>query len=265
MSIVSDGNYRVSALHAFNDNYIWMIDNGVGAIVIDPGDVAPVWQALEARSLALEAVLLTHKHHDHVGGVGALRKRYKLPVYGPARDQIESVTHALKEGDAVASRNFPGLALKVIEVPGHTNGHIVYYAAKQKWLFCGDMLFGAGCGRMMEGTPQIMVSSLAKLTALPDDTLVFSAHEYTISNLRFALEIEPGNPDILKRMREDSAKREKGQPTLPSTMALEKATNPFLRNKEPPVIENLFAMGRLKEKNAVEAFAVMREWKNNYR
>ncbi|MDL2283817.1 hydroxyacylglutathione hydrolase [Oxalobacter sp. OttesenSCG-928-P03] len=264
MADLSEQTLHVTALPAFNDNYIWLIDNGTHAVVIDPGEAEVVMTELKKRALSLSAILLTHRHDDHISGVPRLLTEYDTPVYGPKNDDIIAVTHPLEEGSPLTIEAL-GLSLTVMDVPGHTRGHIAYYARMRRWLFCGDMLFGAGCGRMLEGTPEMMIASLAKFTALPDDTLVFCAHEYTLSNLKFALEIEPDNPDILQRMRDDSAKRDQMQPTLPSTMALEKKTNPFLRNMEPDVLERLLSLGLIKSKNTVDAFAAMREWKNIYR
>lgn len=261
---MSEQTLSVTALPAFDDNYIWLIDNGTDAAVIDPGDANVVMTELQKRSLSLCAILLTHRHDDHINGVAKLFSELNPPVYGPKNDDILGITHPLQEGDPLTIETL-GLSFTILDVPGHTHGHIAYYAHKPKWLFCGDMLFGAGCGRMFEGTPEMMVSSLAKFTALPDETQVFAGHEYTLSNLKFALEIEPDNPDIIKRIQADSTRREMKQPTLPSTIGLEKKTNPFLRNREPDVLERLLSLGLIKSKNTVDAFAAMREWKNIYR
>lgn len=254
----------VTALSAFNDNYIWLIDNGKQAIVVDPGDAAIVMAALHKRSLPLHAILLTHRHDDHTGGLPRLIAEYAPPVYGPKNDNIPGVSHPVQEGDMLSIEALD-LSFTVLDVPGHTRGHLAYYSSQHQWLFCGDMLFGAGCGRMFEGTPEIMTASLAKLAALPDETQVFAAHEYTLSNLKFALEIEPANPDLLKRLKDDTAKRHKKQPTLPSTIGLEKKTNPFLRNKEASVLKQLASRGLIHSNDPVDAFAAMREWKNIYR
>lgn len=264
MADLSEQTLNVTALPAFNDNYIWLIDNGANAVVIDPGDAAVVMTELQKRALSLSAILLTHRHDDHISGVSRIVAEYDAPVYGPKNDDIPFVNHPLQEGDPLTIDAL-GLSLTILDVPGHTRGHIAYYSRMRRWLFCGDMLFGAGCGRMLEGTPEMMIASLAKFTALPDETLVFAAHEYTLANLKFALEIEPDNPDIRKRIRDDSARRDKKQPTLPSTIGLEKKTNPFLRNSEPDVLKRLLSLGMIKSKNTVDAFAAMREWKNIYR
>lgn len=260
----TDRTLHVSPIPAFNDNYIWMVDNSKEAIVVDPGDAGPVLSTLQKRSLKLCAIVLTHRHEDHIGGVARLLEEYDVPVYGPRFDPIEQVTQLVQEGDIVTIPELAGLQLSVLDVPGHTKGHIAYYAEKEKWLFCGDMLFGAGCGRMFEGTPEQMWASLSKMAALPDDVEVFAGHEYTLSNLKFAREIEPDNKALADRIREDVAKRNRRQPTLPSTIGLEKATNPFLRADRAEVMKRLESLGKLETKDPVHAFAAMREWKNNY-
>jgi len=264
MPSLSGKSLNVLAIPTFEDNYVWLIHDGVHAAVIDPGEAVPVSEQLKARRLVLTAILLTHRHDDHIGGVEGLLRNASVPVYGPSNDPIEAVTDRVAEGDIV---NLPelGVKLSVLDVPGHTRGHIAYVAHEQRWLFSGDMLFGAGCGRMFEGTPEMMVAAMAKFSALPDDTQVFCAHEYTLSNLRFAQEIEPGNQAIRARIKAEKAKREQGLPTVPSTIGLEKATNPFLRSNEPAVIERMLSLGRIKQKDPTETFAALREWKNTYR
>jgi hydroxyacylglutathione hydrolase len=254
---------NVLTVPAFNDNYLWLIHDGEHAAVVDPGDAAPILAALRANHLSLTAILTTHHHADHVGGVTALLQTYNVPVYGPARDRIPAVTRQLHEGDVVALEK-PGLRFHVIDVPGHTLGHIAYYEQEHGWLFCGDTLFAGGCGRLFEGTPAQMLSSLDKLAALPDDTKVYCAHEYTMSNLRFAQAAEPGNSAITERLHIEQAKRDSHLPTVPSSIGLEKKTNPFLRSRETAVINQLRAENKLREADPVTAFAALREWKNNF-
>jgi hydroxyacylglutathione hydrolase len=260
----SPSTLAVLTVPAFKDNYLWLIHDGVHAAVVDPGDGQPILDALRAHGLTLTAILLTHHHADHIGGVPQLLAEYSVPVYGPRNDHIAAVTHPLGEGDRV---QVPGLALElsVLDVPGHTLGHIAYVRETPgaHWLFCGDTLFGGGCGRLFEGTPEQMAASLAKLAALPEDTLVYCAHEYTLSNLRFAEAVEPGNRALQMRLEADSKARGTNLPTIPSNIAIENATNPFLRATEPAIIDSLVAAGRLQPgATPVAAFAALREWKN---
>lgn len=223
----------ITALSAFQDNYIWVLHTDQHAIVVDPGDAGPVRAFLDAHSLTLVAVLITHHHHDHTGGSLALRQHYACAVYGPNNPLIKSVTD-ITRGDE--SLDFPelGLELKVIELPGHTLDHLAYYGAKS--LFCGDTVFGCGCGKLFEGTPEIMSRSLDKILALPDTTGMYCGHEYTLSNIAFALTIDSHNAALHAREHADRMRRRQLQPTLPSTLALEKATNPFLRFHHPDMI-----------------------------
>ena len=255
---------QVTAVPAFADNYLWLIHDHQHAAVVDPGDAAPIEAALGAMHLKLAAILLTHHHGDHVGGVADLLRHWPVPVFGPAREKIAGITHPLAEGDSVSLPEL-GLDLEVLDVPGHTAGHIAYVAPVQHWLFCGDTLFAGGCGRLFEGTPAQMTDSLAKLAALPDDTRVYCAHEYTVSNLRFAVAAEPGNAVVARRLADAMAMRERGEATVPSTIGLEKATNPFLRYREPGIVQTLRTEGRLQQDEPVPAFAALREWKNSYR
>jgi hydroxyacylglutathione hydrolase len=267
----ASGKLHVLAVPAFNDNYLWLIHDGRSAAVVDPGDAGPILTALRAHALTLTAILLTHHHRDHIGGVPALLQQHDVPVFGPRHDGIAAVTQPLGEGDRITVPGI-GLALTVIDVPGHTNGHIAYYSEseegenkKERRLFCGDTLFAGGCGRLFEGTPAQMAASLDKLAALPPDTQVFCAHEYTLSNLRFALAVEPGNETLQARMETDSATRQRGMPTVPSTIAVERATNPFLRYREPGIAQGLAADGKVTPGAApLAVFAALREYKNHF-
>ena len=258
----------VLTLPAFNDNYLWLIHDGQHAVAVDPGDAHVILAALEAHQLTLTAILLTHHHADHIGGVPELLQHYAVPVYGPRNEAIAAVTHPLGEGEQLT---VPGLDLQlsVLDVPGHTSGHIAYVRQAQgseaAWLFCGDTLFAGGCGRLFEGTPAQMVSSLAKLAALPDATRVYCAHEYTLANLRFASAAEPGNRALKERIAVESAKRAQGIPTVPSSIGVEKASNPFLRYREPAIVAGLIAANKLAPgAPPVAAFAALREWKNTF-
>ncbi|QJE02539.1 hydroxyacylglutathione hydrolase [Massilia forsythiae] len=254
----------VLTVPAFKDNYLWLIHDGAHAAVVDPGDADPILEALAAHGLTLTAILLTHHHADHIGGVPRLLEHADVPVFGPRNDGIDAVTQPLGEGERITVPGI-GLDLRVLDVPGHTLGHIAYVRDEPgaAWLFCGDTLFGAGCGRLFEGTPAQMADSLAKLAALPDDTLVYCAHEYTLSNLRFAQQVEPGNRALQMRIVADNQARGTNLPTIPSTIAIEKATNPFLRADEPAIVESLVEVGRLQPgADALAAFTALREWKN---
>jgi len=246
---------------AFSDNYIWLLRDGNVAAVVDPGDAAPVIAYLEREGLALSAILATHHHGDHVGGIPALLARGRVPVFGPAAEVIPGRTKALAQGDVIV---VPGLDLElsVLDIPGHTAGHIAFVG--KDLVFSGDTLFAAGCGRLFEGTPTQMVSSLDKLAALPGDTAVYCGHEYTLSNLRFALAVEPGRDELLQRQTREQAKRDRGVPTLPSTMAEELSTNPFLRAGEMSVRAAVEQHSGRALRDRVGVFAELRAWKNSF-
>lgn len=278
---------RLTPLPAFSDNYLWLLHDGARALVVDPGDAQPVLDALDRLGLTLESILVTHHHMDHIGGVDRLREATGAMVFGPARENIPKPFKALSDGDRV---NTLGLAFRVIDVPGHTAGHIAYWCAgvvcdpdmkSRPLLFCGDTLFSGGCGRLFEGTPAQMLSSLDRLGALPGNTLVCCTHEYTLGNLRFALEVEPANLALRDYQAACVGLRENNQPTLPSSLALELQINPFLRSRQPAVIDAArrfeasslrseapiapaTAMGPLAD-DEVAVFAAIREWKNRFR
>lgn len=255
-----------SVLHvrAFQDNYIWLIrgDSATRVAAVDPGDAAPVLDFLRREGLDLTAILCTHHHPDHVGGVAALVREYPVPVYGPAAESIGGVTHPLRENDVVQLAAL-GMSFRVIEIPGHTRGHIAFVG--EGLLFCGDTLFSAGCGRLFEGTPEQMHRSLSRLAALPDATQVYCGHEYTQANLRFALAVEPGNPETAAYAREAEAIRARGEPTLPSTIGRERRINPFLRAGESSVKRAAEQHAQTALNDEIAVFAAVRRWKDNYR
>lgn len=251
MQIFKNTSLSVLTIPAFDDNYIWLIHNNLYAAVIDPGDAIPVLNTLKNHNLTLSAILLTHHHIDHVGGVSDILQYFNVPVYGPADASIISITQPLKENDLIYIVTLR-LELKVISVPGHTLRDIAYFVPSEGWLFSGDTLFSGGCGRLFEGTPEQMTYSLAKLAMLPDDTKVFCAHEYTLSNLRFAREIEPNNIALTIRFSITKYKLKQRQPTIPSTLSIEKKTNPFLRYTCPAIIACLKKTGRIPYNFSIE-------------
>ena len=259
---------QIDPVKAFNDNYLWVFHHqgGRSACVVDPGDAQPVLDYLAANNLTLTAILVTHHHADHIGGINQLLTRYEVPVYGPGSAKIPQVTHPLKESDQI---NVMGVNFKVLEVPGHTLEHIAYYASSSAninapVLFCGDTLFAAGCGRMFEGTPPMMYDSLQKLASLPPETLVFCTHEYTMSNLNFAKAVMPDNTNLQKRVYDEKSKRDQDLPTLPSTIKLELQTNPFLRCSDPLVMTSANTHAKAEQKDPATIFGILRRWKDNF-
>jgi hydroxyacylglutathione hydrolase len=253
---------EVRRVYAFDDNYIWLIgcrDNPHVAIV-DPGDAEPVIERLEQDGLQAVAILITHHHGDHTGGVKELVQRYDIPVYGPAHERIPALTHPLGEGDTVTLEEC-GLHFRVLDTPGHTRGHVCYVGHDA--LFCGDTLFTAGCGRLFEGTPEQMYASLEKLRALPDETVVYCAHEYTQANLAFAVVAEPDNLATRERQEEVRRLRAEHRDTVPALLGLEKQTNPFLRSHVPALIEAAAQFAGHPLESPAEVFATVRRWKDH--
>ena len=255
---------EIHAVPAFQDNYLWVITAGRQAAVVDPGDAAPIQRFLDDNGLELAAILATHHHGDHVGGLAELAQRWKCPVFGPAGEDIAGITQKLREGDHIV---VPGIDAEfdILDVPGHTAGHIAYvHRGAEPVAFVGDTLFACGCGRLFEGTAAQMVSSLSKIAALPPQTRAYCAHEYTMANIRFAEAVEPGNRELALRKAREAAKRARNEPTVPSVIADELATNPFLRWKEPEVIAAAERHAGRKLTSPVEVFAEIRQWKNNF-
>lgn len=259
-------------LPAFNDNYIWLLHDRTQAVVVDPGDAAPVLAALRSHGLNLQAIVLTHHHGDHVGGVAALHEATGggAQIYGPADETLPGPrgvpVQPVRGGRQV---QMLGLQWQVLDVPGHTAGHIAWYAPDAPGgpvLFCGDVLFAGGCGRVFEGTPQQMYASLQTLAALPPQVQVCCAHEYTLANLRFALAVEPDNTDIRNYLAWCEARRQNGQPTLPTLIGRELAINPFLRCTHASVVQaaQRFAP-HTDPSDPASVFAALRAWKNEFR
>ena len=253
---------EIVPIKAFNDNYVWTLRNKTHAAVVDPGEAKPVLDYLGAEKLQLAAILATHHHADHVGGIAELQRHSVpggVPVYGPRGEPIATLTQPVGGGDTVSIPQL-GVSFDVLDIPGHTRAHIAYYGAGS--LFCGDTLFACGCGRLFEGTAEQMYASLGKLASLPDDTKVYCGHEYTLANIGFAKTVEPGNDALRRREVRDRKLREAGRPTLPSTIGEEKATNPFLRAREPAVVDSVNKYLGLRVSDPVRVFAAIRDWKN---
>jgi hydroxyacylglutathione hydrolase len=256
----------ITPIPAFSDNYIWAIHDSSrnrSAVVVDPGDAAPVERFLSRNGLDLSAILITHHHADHTGGIAELTAKRSIPVFGPAHENIAGVTQPLREGDVVTLTDVSDEPLNVIELPGHTLGHIAYVG--RDFVLCGDTMFAAGCGRLFEGSPAQMHASLTKLASLPPKTRVYCTHEYTLSNLRFALAVDPDNDALQQRAFDEKEKRDRDLPTLPSTIQLEMETNPFLRCHTDALLKSASDFSGQRVENPVAAFAVIRSWKDSFR
>ncbi len=253
---------EITPVRAFEDNYIWMIaaPGSDLALVVDPGDETPVLEWLQAQGKRLGAILITHHHYDHTGGIPELIQAYPgIPVYGPARESIRGLTHPLKEGERVAISGYES-SLQVLEVPGHTAGHIAYYG--EGALFCGDTLFAGGCGRVFDGTFEQLSNSLQRIAVLPADTQIYCAHEYTLDNLGFAVWVEPESRAVQSRIEREQVKRQAGEPTLPAPLSLELETNPFLRTGVAQVQEAAERFAGQRLTSAAEIFTALRRWKD---
>lgn len=252
---------EIQPIPAFTDNYIWLLTEGRGtAVVVDPGGAEPVFKRLAALGLRLTAILITHHHYDHIGGVDELKRAFpSLEVHGPDDQRIKGLTHPHREGERFIPAGLSA-ELQVLETPGHTASHIVYLGAG--CLFCGDTLFTGGCGRVFEGTFEQLARSLDRLAALPPETLCYCAHEYTQANLGFAQWVEPDNPDLKARVHHTQALRAQDRPTVPAPLSIELATNPFLRTRTPSVIAAAERRAGRRLSTSAEVFTALRRWKD---
>ncbi|MDY6942011.1 MAG: hydroxyacylglutathione hydrolase [Pseudomonadota bacterium] len=257
--------FEIAAIPAFRDNYIWLIrrTDRTDAYIVDPGDADAVRRHLNAQGLTLRGVLVTHHHPDHTAGIPDLVREQKIPVLGPARERVPYCTRRLEDGETVTLPELD-LALDILWTPGHTKGHIAFHSAAHGLLFCGDTLFSVGCGRLFEGTAAQMQQSLSRLRALPDETRIYCAHEYTLSNLKFALAVEPVNEDLQQRLLAVKKMRDGGQPSLPSQIGQERLTNPFLRWDHPDVVRAAEQHAGRELKDDVTVFATLRHWKDHF-
>ncbi|UWM65040.1 hydroxyacylglutathione hydrolase [Enterobacter sp. CP102] len=248
------------SIPAFQDNYIWvLVDDDRRCVIVDPGESEPVLTAIAENGWQPEAILLTHHHNDHVGGVPALRAKFPhLVVYGPAETQDKGTTHVVKEGENVL---ILGWDFSVFATPGHTSGHICFYS--KPYLFCGDTLFSGGCGRLFEGTPAQMYQSLQKIAALPDDTLICCAHEYTLGNMKFSASILPDDRAIQDYYQKVKELRAKNQKTLPVILKNEREINIFLRTDDIDLINKINQETNLQQPE--DCFAWLRSKKDNFR
>lgn len=253
---------NVTPILAFTDNYIWLLSKAKknACVIIDPGDAKPVLEALQKTNKTLSAILITHHHWDHINGISELLQHYpQTPVYGPAKEKIPHKTHALKEGDRVKIKAIDS-EFRVLDVPGHTAGHIAYYGEES--LFCGDTLFACGCGRIFDSTAEALYQSLVNITCLPAKTLIYCTHEYTLNNIGFAQWVEPENKALQQRLDDSQKMRDNNKATIPFTLSLELQTNPFLRLSTPTVIERITDKMQKEIPQAAKRFAALRQWKD---
>ncbi len=257
----------VTPIPAYTDNYLWLIEHSNGdAVIVDPGDAAPVLAVLKEKKLTLIAIIITHRHWDHVDGINDLLQYYHVPVYGPDSDAIPQITNKRGEGDKVSFFDQPSLELTILEVPGHTVEHIAYFGDidNRPTLFCGDTLFAGGCGRLKGGTHEQLCHSLQRISQLPEETQIFCTHEYTLANLQFAKTVEPDNQTIQERLKNEQTKRRQNQPTLPTSLALEQQTNPFIRCNQSSVANSINQYWKSNWVTTQELFTGLRRWKDEF-
>jgi hydroxyacylglutathione hydrolase len=261
--MILNDQIKIDPVRTLKDNYVWVITDIVHktAVIIDPGEARPVIDFLKARGLSLMAILVTHHHWDHTDGIAPLLQAYSVPVYGSASGLTPAITNPIQAGSSIQIQSFP-LTFQVMEIPGHTLDHIAYYS--QGTLFCGDTLFGAGCGRLFEGTAAQLYDSLQKIAALPDDTKIYCAHEYTLHNLQFAQMVEPDNKNITKRIHQVIQLRNHHHPSLPSTLKEEKETNPFLRCENATIRDKVSQYVGQALHTPMAVFAALRKWKDGF-
>ena len=256
--------FKITAISAIEDNYIWAIHNDTQCVVVDPGEAEPVLAFLGENQLSLTGILCTHRHYDHIGGIENLRAVYNVPVYGRQHEKNPHITHDLREGEQLRLENFD-FTFNIMEVPGHLDDHLAFFASLETppLLFCGDVLFGAGCGKSFEGTVALLHHSLQRIAKLPDTVQIYCAHEYTASNLRFAIVCNPGNIAVQQRVSDTNRLRLANFSTVPSCLLLEKETNPFLRCQDPEIIHILQQRG-LTDTSEAAVFAALRKWRDNF-
>lgn len=255
---------KIIAIPAFKDNYIWALHSPdeTRVIVVDPGDASPVLSYLQNHNLTLAGILVTHHHYDHCGGVPTLMTHFpSIRAYGPLKEKVEGITDFVEEGDKITFAEF-NLSLDVLDIPGHTLGHIAY--VNEKMLFCGDTLFSCGCGRIFEGTPQQMYASLHKLKTLPSNIEMYCGHEYTLANIAFAEQVESNNKMLKNRKISAKKYRDKQLPSLPVSLATELETNPFLRCEKPDVIHAVQKYAGFSLQDPLSIFTALRQWKNAF-
>lgn len=252
---------NIRPIPIYQDNYVWIIQSGDTYWVVDPGDGEPVIAFFDAMQQSPSGILITHRHWDHVTGVAPLVKRFQVPVFGPDSPDVPCVSHPLGEGDVL---KLGSVQVEVLALPGHTQDHIGFYLPQEHRLFCGDTLFSSGCGRLFDGSMEQLFHSLQRLKALPVDTQVYCTHEYTLANIEFALAVEPDNAELKSKQAACKALRAKGEPTLPTTIGSELATNPFLRTACASVQKTLAEHGKAPPADELFTFRTLREWKNRY-